>query len=60
MHNSGICKILSKQDISHLGYWEDPSEVEWIGAAANTVTPQEGRLNGKEKMEVHHFIHSFQ
>lgn len=37
---AGICKILSKQGISHQGYWDCPLEVEQVGAAANTVTSQ--------------------
>lgn len=51
MHNSDICKILSKQYLFHLEYWEQPLELGWVGAAANTVShPQEGRSNGKGKI----------
>lgn len=42
MHNSDICKILSKQYLFHLEYWEQALELERVGAAANTVTPRKG------------------
>lgn len=42
MHNSDICKILSKQYIFHLEYWEQPLELGRVGAVANTVTPRKG------------------